>query len=154
VNRNWFLQSGVVVTRIVVFECHVKPRPRRNCASFNTLAPSLHCEPSLPKRELSVVRPSELPAHLDNPAERNYRDAIFSFRECSGKLFYGCDEDEIEDSVNDVFHDLDGNPPSATSLCRLSALAAVGCLYMRGKEGDRLENAFLPYCQVSARLVD
>jgi hypothetical protein len=116
-----------------------------------TTASDLHSDSSLPEREPSVVRPSELPAHLDIPAEHNYRDAIASFHECSGKLFHVCDEDEIEASLDHVFHNPDGNPPSAISLCRLSALAAVGCLYMKGKRGDELKHTFY---QIAKSLLD
>jgi hypothetical protein len=107
-----------------------------------TSASSMPSESSLPERKPSVARPSELPAHLDIPAEHDYRDAIASFHECSGKLFHVCDEDEIEASYDHVFHNPDGDLPSAVSLCRLSALAAVGCLYMKGKEGDKLKQTF------------
>jgi hypothetical protein len=133
---------------------HKPPGPRRRSDStysshFGSQSPpaltsasNMHYEPSLLKREPFIVRPSELPAHLDVPDEHNYRDAIASFHECSGKLFQVCDEDEIEASFGHVFRNPDGNPPSAISLCRISALAAVGCLYMKGKRGDELKHTF------------
>lgn len=94
----------------------------------------------------------ELPDIRDTLDEAKFRVAISSFTRCAGKLFHICEKDDVEMSFDLVFRN-SGNDKSlhAMALCRLSSLAVVGCLYMKGTKGDELKDT---YYQIAKSLLD
>ncbi|KEQ75706.1 hypothetical protein M436DRAFT_62088 [Aureobasidium namibiae CBS 147.97] len=72
------------------------------------------------------------------PCENKFRTAISCFHHGAGKLFGIFSQDQIESSFDQVFRVSGGRQSSAHALCRLSCLAAVGCLYTTNKEHSEL----------------
>lgn len=77
-----------------------------------------------------------LPGRFEIPSETLFRVAISSFHQGAGKLFHVCPEDQIESSFDQVFRADGDQQCPASSLCRLSCMAAVGCLYLPGDNSD------------------